>query len=143
MVSNYKQMRFILQDDFATLSPEEQDQIRKEIQEQKLLINALSSASNEETDSTSQCKPIQLSKKQSNRTLKALATGLGAGATAAWAATSLGLVAAGPIGLGVGAAVGLIGFSVLTGVLIYCCKKSKKQEAMAIQMETTLLLRAN
>ena len=141
MASNYKQMRFILQDDFATLSPEEQDQIRKEIQEQNLLINALSSASNEETDSISQCQPIQLSKKQSNRVHKSLATGLGAGlgggAAALGAFISLSVLG-GPIGLGVGAAVGLIGYSVLTGVLVYHFIKSKKKAAMAIQMETTL-----
>ena len=123
MISNYKQMRFILQDDFATLSPEEQAQIRKEIQEQNLVINTLSSASIEETDSISQSQPIQLSKKQSSRTYKGLAASL---------------FAAGPIGVGIGIALGVIGLSMLTGVWIYRYKKSKKLMAMAIQTETIL-----
>ena len=39
------------------------------------------------------------------------------------------MVAAGPIGAGVGAVIGIIGGGVLVGVLIYQYKKSKKLEA--------------
>ena len=112
------------------------------------MINTLSSASSEETVSMSQHQPIRLSKKQSHRTYKALATGLFGGAAvtgiasatgvgvgaAVWGATALTMVAAGPIGVGVGATLGVIGLGVLTGVLTYCYKKSKKLKAM----ETTL-----
>ena len=123
MVSNYKQMCFILQDDFASLTPDEQDQIRKEIQEQNLLINTLSSASKEEAVSMSQYK---LSKKQSNRTYKALTTSL------------IGADSGGAGSLRIPAAFRVIGLGVLIGVLIYRYKKYKMLKAMAIEMETTL-----
>ena len=66
-----------------------------------------------------------------------LGAGVGGGAAALGGFISLSALG-GPIDLGVGAAVGIIGYSVLTGVLIYRFIKSKNQEAMAMQMETIL-----
>ena len=136
-ISNYKQQRFVLPDN-ATLTPEEQA-LRTQLEE---LSNATPSPLSEETNVETQPEPIVLNERQSKRVHKALATGLfgligaaaagggiGVGA-AVWAATSLTMAAAGPIGIAAGAAVGLIGLSVLTGVLIYRHRKSKKLETV-------------
>ena len=181
-ISNYKQQRFVLQDNSATLSPDERAQLRKFIEEQERnaaptplsregtdvmpqsqplvyaqttqeqeLSNATPSPLIEETDVEAQPEPIVLNERQSKRVHKALATGLfglfGVGAAsgitgvgvgaAVWAATSLTMVAAGPIGIAAGAAVGLIGLSVLTGVVIYQYRKSKRLETVTNRVTDT------
>ena len=138
-VSNYKQQRFNLQDNYAdTLSPEERVRMTQLVQE---LSNATSSPASEETDGNER---IPLNEEQSKRVYKALATslfgGLGVGAAggltgvgvgaAVWGATALIMVAAGPVGAIVGGAVGVIGLGVLTGVVIYQYRKSKKLETV-------------
>ena len=138
-VSNYKQQRFNLQDNYAdTLSPEERVRMTQLVQE---LSNATSSPASEETDGNER---IPLNEEQSKRVYKAPATslfgglgvgaaggltGVGVGATV-WATTALTMVAAGPVGAIVDGAVGVIGLGVLTGVVIYQYRKSKKLETV-------------